>query len=236
MILYIHKTTQYRLYNILKEELPRVKHEAYGYQHVKDINNDPSEKFEDVVHFIIINLFIHSVIWVWNIVRGIFQGVLLRINLYITIINCMVIMFHHDIWNFRTGIGITGAVFEVHFWWMDVPLSWRFIWLIPTKGIGLIHVSTSTRWERFRTTYYALVGLVSNYSIEFSNSLLSNTNIGNEWLERLCIIFRWRWSNKRVRYLTLWSQVIWGSNNSQIKTDTVNISLCVDILSSIFVK
>ena len=50
-----------------------------------------------MVHFIIINGFYHSDVWIWNILRVIFKWNILRVNLNITIINGIMIKYLHDI-------------------------------------------------------------------------------------------------------------------------------------------
>ena len=47
-----------------------------------------------MVHFIIIDLFDRSGVWIWYRFRVIFNWKLLRVNLNITIINGMMIKYH----------------------------------------------------------------------------------------------------------------------------------------------
>ena len=180
-----------------------------------------------MVHFIIINGFNQSIIWVWNRLMGIFQEIIWGVNLYIHIINCMIINSHHDIWNHRTGIWIRGKGFKVNWCSLVVPLAWWFIWFVTMKLIELIHISPKNEWGHFIITNYAWVILVSKYSTESTDSILHNMDICNEYMQRSCRIIVGIWITKRVRATTWLSQFIWGSNHVQVTVYTIHITSCV---------
>ena len=103
------------------------------------------EKFQDMVHFIIIHLFDRSGVWIWNWCRFTFNWKPWMVNYNITIINGMMIKCPHDSWNYRTVLGRRGPGFKVIFWRLYVTLSWWLVWLFTMKGIELIHLS-SKNW------------------------------------------------------------------------------------------
>ena len=102
---------------------------------------------KDMFHFIIIDCFDWGVIWVWKRVRGVFQWIILIINLYITIINIIMIESPHDNQNHGNGIGIRYAWFEVNCWRLAAPLSWWFSFFVIMNFIEFVHLSHKTDWE-----------------------------------------------------------------------------------------
>ena len=78
--------------------------------------------------------------------------------------------------------------FEVNFWRLDITLYWCISWFITIKDVELVQISSKTWWEEVRATDDAGIILVSNPSIEFENSHMSNAESCNYWLETLCII------------------------------------------------
>ena len=91
------------------------------------------EYLQDMLHFIIINLFDWSGVWIWNRLRVRFNWKLWRVNLNITIINGIIIKSHTDIWNRSTGFGRIGTGFEVRFLSFAVPLSCWLIYFVTMK-------------------------------------------------------------------------------------------------------
>ena len=61
------------------------------------------EELHEMFHFIVINWFICSGVWIWNRFRVRFNWKLWRVDLNITIINLIIITSHCDSWNHRTG-------------------------------------------------------------------------------------------------------------------------------------
>ena len=155
-----------------------------------------------MVHLITINRFNRSGVWICNrhIVR--FKWKLWRVNLNINIINVIIIESPHDSWKHRNVFGRRGPGFRVRYWRFNVTLSWWLIWFITMKGVGFIHISSNNRWEEFRSTHDSWIVLVSNTSTEFTNNLLSHSEICNNWLVRCCIIVGGRWRTKMMRALT----------------------------------
>ena len=166
-----------------------------------------------MVHFITINWLNYNGVWIWNRVRGIYKWILLRINLNIYIINGIKIHYIYDIQNHRNSFGGRCPLFEVKCCSLAVTNSWWIKCFVTTKGVELVHISSKNFWKEVRSTDYAGVILDSNYTKSFINSLLSNANIWNNWLDifyiSLCVI----WSIKMVIALTLIIQVSWASNN-----------------------
>ena len=146
------------------------------------------EELHKMVHLIIINLFDHSGVWIWNIFRVRFNWKIWRVKLNITIINGTMIKSPHDSWNYRTGFGRRGTGFEVICWRLDVPISWWISWLITTKGIELIHLSSKNWWEEVRAMDDAGIRLVTNTPTAFTNIFLSHADRFNNWMESWCII------------------------------------------------
>ena len=93
-----------------------------------------------MLHFIIINWFNRNGVWIWNRFRVIFNWKLWRVNLNITIINGMMIKYHHDSWNHTTGFVSKGTVFEGIWRRLDVTLSCCLSLLITTKVVEFIHI------------------------------------------------------------------------------------------------
>ena len=133
----------------------------------------------EMVHLTITNWFNRSGVWTWNIFGVIFKWKIWRVNINITIINCMMNKSPHDIWNHRTGFGRRGPGFEVRFWRLDVSLSWWISWFITMKSVELVHIYSKNWWEEVRATDDAGISLVSNYLTEFTNNILSNVGICN---------------------------------------------------------
>ena len=137
-----------------------------------------------MVHFITINWFYWSGVWIWKIFRVRFNWKLLRVNLNTTIINVIIINYLHYSWNHRTGFGMRGPGFEVSGCMLAAPLSWWIIWLFTMKGVEIIHISSKNWREEFRSKDDSGISFVSNPSTSFSNSLLYNAKIWNNWLGR----------------------------------------------------
>ena len=125
------------------KELPLVKPEAYGGQHLKYHHHALSGVFWLFFHFIIINLFDWSGIQIWNRVWGRLKWILWRINLYITIINNMMIKYTHDI--NQTGLLSGGEVRD--FKWTD--RGWMFQPLVGSVG--------SLPWSVFNWFIFLLI-------------------------------------------------------------------------------
>ena len=166
-----------------------------------------------MVHFIIINWFDWSGIWIWNwcIVR--LNCKLSSGNFNITIIYGTMINFTHDSWNHRVGYGRRGPVFEVSFWRLAVPFYWCLFWFVIINCIELIHISPKTWWELFWTTDDACISFVSNSSTSFTNTLFSRAEIWNKWMDSFCVIVAGRWRTKIIRALTWSGQCCWSSNH-----------------------
>ena len=160
------------MYKILKKGRPPVKPKAYGCQHSDIFIMFWMEEYHKMIHFIIINWFDWSGLWIWNRFRVKLKWKNWRVNLNITIINGMMIKYTNDCWNHRAGVGRRSHWFEVIFWRLAVTLSWRFIWFFNIEGVELINLSSKTWWEEFRATDDAAVILVSNPSTVFTNTLL----------------------------------------------------------------
>ena len=159
-----------------------------------------------MIHFIIINLFYWSGVWILNISRVRFNWKFWRVNLNITIINGMMIKSSHDSWNNRAGFGRGGPIFEVKWWKLAVTLSWYLSWLFTSKGVEWINISSKTWWEEFRAMNDSGISLLSNPSKGFSNTLLSKVERFNNWLESCCIIVNGRQSTKNYESADLkWS-------------------------------
>ena len=166
-----------------------------------------------MVHFIIINWFNWSSVWIWNIFIVKFNWKQLRVNLNTTMINGMMINYPYDSWNHRGGVGSRGPGFEVSWLRLAVPLYWWFIWSFTMKGFEVIHIYYNTWWDEFRGTDDAGIGLVSNPSTSFKNNLLSHVERYNKWLEIFFIIIDGGWRNKMMRAPTWSVQCCWSSNN-----------------------
>ena len=166
-----------------------------------------------MIHFIIINLFNRSGVWIWNwfIIR--LNWKLWGGNFKITIIYGMMIQFPHDVWNHRVGSGRRGPGFEVSWRRLDVPFSWWFFWFVTMNCIELINIYPKTWWEEFWTTDDACIIFVSNSSTEFTNTFLSHLGSCNNWLESCCIIVAGRWRAEMMRTMTWSGQCGWSSNN-----------------------
>ena len=111
------------MYKVLRKWLPLVKPEASGDQYLNISIVIQVKSFKYLVHFIIINGFNCILICVWNKFRGAFQCIIWRANLYITILNSVVIDSPRDIWNHMAGIGIMIELFEVNLCLFLIPLS-----------------------------------------------------------------------------------------------------------------
>ena len=96
------------------------------------------EESQDMVHFIIINWFNWSDVWICNGFRIRFNRKLWRVNLKITITTGMMIKYNYDIWNHRTDFGRRGPGFEVICWRLTVPPSWWISFFFTMKGVELI--------------------------------------------------------------------------------------------------
>ena len=120
------------------------------------------EEFQEMIHFIIINWFNWSAVWIWNLLIVKFNWKVWSVIFNIIIISGMMIKSPHDSWNHRDSVRRRGHGFELSFWRLADPLSWWFIWFINMKGVELIHLSSKTWWEEFWTTYDASIRLVSN--------------------------------------------------------------------------
>ena len=140
------------------------------------------KEFQEMVNFIVINLFNSIGVLIWNIFRVELNWKLWSVILNITVVNGTVIKSPRGSWNHRDGFGRRGPGFEVSFWRLDVPFSWWFIWFFNMKGVELIHISSKTWWYKFRATYDAGISLVSNTSTSFANTLLSHAESCNNWL------------------------------------------------------
>ena len=82
------------------------------------------EEFQKKFHYIIINGFDRSGVWICNKFRARFKWKLLRVNLSITINNGMVIKYPLDRWNRRTLLG--GEVLDLKWasvYWLLHPLD-----------------------------------------------------------------------------------------------------------------
>ena len=106
-------------------------------------------------------------VWIWNRSRVRFNYKLWRVNLNFTIINGMMIKYLHYSWNHKTVFGRRGAIFEVIWCRLAVPLSWWISWSVATKGVEFIHLYYKTWWEEFRAKDDSGISLVSNPSTEF---------------------------------------------------------------------
>ena len=166
-----------------------------------------------MVHLVIINWFDWSGICMCNIFRVRFKWKQLMVNLNITITNDMIIKSPHDSWNHKTGFGRRRPLFEVSCWRLSVLLSWWISWFVTMKSIELIHLSSNTLWEYFSSTDNAGIRLVYSYYALFSNNLLSNLEIFNNWLDSCCIIVGERLRTKMMKELPWSGQCSWGSNN-----------------------
>ena len=151
------------------------------------------EEFQEMIHFIIINWFNWSGVWIYNWVIFRLNWNVWSWNFNITIIYGTMIKFPYDSWNQMVGSGRRGPGFEVSCQRLAVPFSWCFFWLVTMECIELIHISTNTWWEDFWTTDDACIRFVSNYSTTFTNNFLSHSESCNNWLDRWCIIFSGRW-------------------------------------------
>ena len=157
-----------------------------------------------MLHFIIINLFGWSCVYIWNRFRVRLNWKILRLNLNITIINNMMINSPYGSWNHRTGFGKRGPGFKVSWCRLYFPLSWCISWFITMKCVKFIHIYSKTWWGSFKSTDDSGIILVSNSSTAFANTLLYHAGRFNNWLDSLCIIVSERWRNKIIRSLT-WS-------------------------------
>ena len=171
-----------------------------------------AEEFHKMVYFIIINLFDHSGVWIWNRFRIIFKWKLWRMDLNITVINGMMIEYPHDSWNHRTDFGRRVPGFGVRFWRLAVPLYWWLSWFITIKVVEFIHLYSKACWEEFRATDDAGISFVSNPSTAPANNILSHVERYNNYLESWCISVDGRWRTKIMRALTWSGQCSWTSN------------------------
>ena len=102
------------------KERPIVNTESSGGQHPKYHHHALIRiilglgPFQELVHFIIINLFDQSGVRIWNRVRGRLKLIILRLNINITVINDMMIKYPHDSQKYRTGFGRICLGFEVN--------------------------------------------------------------------------------------------------------------------------
>ena len=174
------------------------------------------EVLQDMVHFVIVNWFNQSYIHIWNRFIGKFNCKLLRVDLNITIINCVMIKSLHYIWNHRAGVGRRYTGFEGSCWGFSLSHTLGFMWVLAMNYIELVHLSYKTWLEEFRATYDAGISLVSNTPTSLSNTFMSNAAICKNWMERLCIIIDGIWSTKMMWLLTWSGQCYWGSNHLHI--------------------
>ena len=179
-------------------------------------------------HFIIVNWFDQSSVWVWNRFKFWFNWKLWRVNHNLTIINGMMIKSPYDSWNHRPDFWTRGPVFEGICWRLAVSLSWFLSQIITIKGVELICLYYKTSWEKCRVRYDAGISLVSNPSAFSENNLLSNAEIYNNYLSSCCIIFGRKWRTKMMRAMTWSGKCIWGYNHFYITIESMNISPCVD--------
>ena len=163
-----------------------------------------------MAHFITINWFNWIGVLIWNRFRVRLNWKIWRVKININIIKGMMIKYPHDSWNHRSGVGRRGSGFEVILWRLNVTLSWSLIYLLSMKGFELIHLSSKIWWKEFRSTYYSGIRLVSNPSTVFANTILSHTEIWNNWLERWCIIVDGRRRTEMMIELT-WSGLFFGA-------------------------
>ena len=103
--------------------------------------------------------------------------------------------------------------FEVNCRKLAIPLSWWLSWFITMKGIELINLYSKTVWNYFRSADDSGIIIVSNYSTETTNNLLSNVDSCTECTESYCInVFGIR-SKQMMIVMNLRGQVCWGSDN-----------------------
>ena len=84
--------------------------------------------------------------------------------------------------------------------------------------------------------YDAGIILVSDPSTAFTNTLLYNAYIFNNWLESCCIIIGVRCRTKIMISLNLIGKCSWISNHFYIMIESMNIYLCIDRLFPAVVK
>ena len=130
------------------------------------------EESQKMTHFIIINWFKRSGVWIrnWFIVRlnwKIWSG-----GFNITIIYGIMIKFPRDSWNHRFFNGSRGPLFEVIYRRFAVTFYWWLFCFVTMKCIELIHVSLKNWWEGFLTTDDACISFLYNSSTSFTNTIL----------------------------------------------------------------
>ena len=166
-----------------------------------------------MIHFIIINWFNRSGVWIRNWFKLRLNWKIWGGNFNITIIYGMIIKFPHDSWNHRVSSGRRGPGFEVIYRMLAVPFFWWLFCFVTMKCIELIHFSPKTWWEEFWTTDDVHIRFVSNYSTTVTNNILSHAEIWNNWLESCCIIFSERWRAEMMRALTWSGKWCWRYNH-----------------------
>ena len=80
------------------------------------------------------------------------------------VVKFIMIESSHDGLKHRNGLWGRGKGFIVNFYWLDVTLSWWFIWLVIISYIDFFHASPKTGWEKVMIMNNACVILLSNYS------------------------------------------------------------------------
>ena len=139
------------------------------------------EELQEIIHFIVINWFDRSGVWIWN-------WVIVRINRNIWIWNLNITIIYGIMNNFPliaeiTGLSLEGDVLNLN-WdagvWLLHSLGGSFgssQWSVLNWFIFLQRIGGTKIW----TADDACISFMLNSTTEFKNNFLSHADICNNW-------------------------------------------------------